>query len=80
MDERTDMDQKNNKEQTKRKILLMGSEKSGKTSIFSLIFTHINPIETTLFDSTESISLNKISFLLLERKYSNLTFLFFHFI
>ena len=62
MDERTDINQKNNKEQTKRKIILMGNEKSGKTSIFSLIFTHINPIETTLFDSTESISLNKIFF------------------
>ena len=51
-----------NKKQPRRKILLMGSEKSGKTSMFSLIFTHVYPIETTLFESTQSISLNKIIF------------------
>ena len=62
MDEIREIIQKKNKEQIKRKILLMGSEKSGKTSIFSLIFTHVYPIETTLFNSTESISLNKIFF------------------
>ena len=50
------------KKQPRRKILLMGNEKSGKTSMFSLIFTHVYPIETTLFESTQSISLNKIIF------------------
>ena len=62
MGERGDSISKNYKKQPKRKILLMGSEKSGKTSMFSLIFTHVNPIETTLFESTQSISLNKIIF------------------
>ena len=40
----------------------MGNEKAGKTSMFSMIFTNIYPIETNLLESTESISLNKIIF------------------
>ncbi len=62
MGERTDNNSMDNKEQPKRKILLMGSEKSGKTSMFSIIFTQICPIETSLFENTKSISLNKIIF------------------
>ena len=50
------------KKEPKRKILLMGNEKAGKTSMFSMIFTNVYPIETTLLESTESISLNKIIF------------------
>ena len=53
---------KKNKKEIKRKILLMGKEKAGKTSIFSTIFTNVYPIETTLLENTESISLNKIIF------------------
>ena len=62
MGERTDNNSMDNKEQPKKKILLMGSEKSGKTSMFSIIFTQICPIETSLFENTKSISLNKIIF------------------
>ena len=51
-----------NKKQPKRKIIIMGKSNSGKTSIFSVIFTHIYPIETFLFEHTNSISLNKILF------------------
>jgi GTPase SAR1 family protein len=62
MGDRGESISKKNKKQPRRKILLMGSEKSGKTSMFSLIFTYVYPIETTLFESTQSISLNKIIF------------------
>ena len=51
-----------NKKQPKRKIIIMGKSNSGKTSIFSVIFTHIYPIETFLLEHTNSISLNKILF------------------
>ena len=53
---------KKNKKEPKKKILLMGNEKAGKTSMFSMIFTNVYPIETTLLENTESISLNKIIF------------------
>ena len=53
---------KQNKKEPKKKILLMGNEKAGKTSMFSMIFTNVYPIETTLLENTESISLNKIIF------------------
>ena len=49
-----------NKEQPKKKILLMGSEKSGKTSMFSIIFTQICPIETSLFENTKSRRIYRI--------------------
>ena len=44
------------------KIILVGEKSSGKTSIFSMIFTHVYPIETICFESTRSISLNQIIF------------------
>ena len=62
MEERKENNIKKIKKETKRKILLIGNEKTGKTSMFSTIFTNIYPIETTLLESTESISLNKIIF------------------
>ena len=63
---------KKNKKEIKRKILLMGKEKAGKTSIFSTIFTNVYPIETTLLENTESISLNKISISNILYKMSNI--------
>ena len=62
MGERRESYIKKNKKEPKKKILLMGNEKAGKTSMFSMIFTNVYPIETTLLENTESISLNKIIF------------------
>jgi len=45
-----------------RKIILMGEKDVGKTSIFSMIFTNVYPIETILFGNTISISLSQIIF------------------
>ena len=58
MGERRESYIKKNKKEPKKKILLMGNEKAGKTSMFSMIFTNVYPIETTLLENTESISLN----------------------
>ena len=44
------------------KIILVGDKNSGKTSIFSMIFTNIYPSETSYFESTNSISKSQIIF------------------
>ena len=44
------------------KIIIVGEKKSGKTSIFSMIFTNLYPSETSYFESTQSISKNQIIF------------------
>ena len=44
------------------KIILVGEKNSGKTSIFSMIFTNLYPSETSFFESTQSISKNQIIF------------------
>ena len=44
------------------KIILVGEKNSGKTSIFSMIFTNIYPSETSYFESTKSISKSQIIF------------------
>ena len=44
------------------KIILVGDKNSGKTSIFSMIFTNIYPSETSFFESTNSISKSQIIF------------------
>ena len=46
----------------RRKIILMGEKDVGKTSIFSMIFTNVYPIEIILFGNTISISLSQIIF------------------
>ena len=46
----------------KNKIIIVGEKKSGKTSIFSMIFTNLYPSETSYFESTQSISKNQIIF------------------
>lgn len=43
-----------------KKIVLIGEKNSGKTSIFSMIFTNIYPSETSYLESTQSISHNQI--------------------
>ena len=44
------------------RIILVGEKNSGKTSIFSMIFTNLYPSETSFFESTQSISKNQIIF------------------
>ena len=51
-----------NKYSNPKKIIILGEKNSGKTSIFSMIFTNIYPSETSYFESTISISHNKIIF------------------
>ena len=61
-DKKENYEKKVSKKGNLRKIILLGDKSVGKTSIFSMIFTHLYPTETLRFESTKSISLNQIIF------------------